>query len=58
MANDNDGCASILMFIGILLLITAAIIGFFLTISFGSVYGAGIALVNYGKAFLNNIKPE
>ncbi len=58
MADDNPGCALLLIIPLIILLIAAAIVAVALTLSAGSVFGSGTALVNYVKAFRDKVQPE
>jgi hypothetical protein len=58
MADDNPGCAILVAIPVIALIIAAAIAALLLALSLGSFFGSGTALVNYVKAFRDNVKPQ
>jgi hypothetical protein len=58
MADDNSGCAMLLIIPLIVLAIAAAVVALMLALSAGSLFGSGTALYNYVQAFRNNVKPE
>lgn len=58
MADSDSGWALLLIIPAIILMVAAAIIAVALTLSAGSLFGAGTALYNYAKAFREKVQPE
>jgi hypothetical protein len=59
MANNNDnGGAVIEAIIVAVVVVTAVVMAVMALVSAGAVYGAGTALVNYGRALKESIQPE
>jgi hypothetical protein len=61
--SDSDGMIGGLIYLA--LIVTAVVIVLYLIylalhvlVAGGALYGAGIALRNYGRAFANNVKPR
>lgn len=57
MANRRNSDAAGEM-IGALMIVAAAVMAVMALMSAGAVYGAGTALVNYGRALKDSIQPE
>lgn len=59
MSDSDDaigGCIGVV--VGGMLLMVAVVAAVMILSTVGSLFGAGIALRNYGLAFRNNVKPE
>lgn len=60
MSNDGaEALGSLILFFFILVIVLYIIYySIIILSSIGSVFGAGTALYNYGRAFHNNVRPE
>ena len=58
MADGDDfwGCVGALLWISVV--VAAVILAVMTLMSLGGLFGAGVALRNYGLAFANNVKPQ
>ena len=54
----NDGGEAIGALIGAMLVVTAVVVAVMALMSAGALYGAGTALVNYGRALRESVQPE
>ncbi len=59
MASDNeDAGKAIGMFLLVIAVVVIAVTAVIALATIGSVFGAGTAIWNYGRALANNIRPE
>ena len=58
MANDDSGGEAIGALIVMMLVVMAVVAAVMALMSAGVVYGAGTALVNYGRSLRESIQPE
>lgn len=58
MAAEDDLAGCIGGLIGVMLVVTAVLFAVLAIATAGSVFGAGVAVRNYGTAFRRHVRPE